>query len=712
MRSSRKAAALAAFLFILPLPLWAATHDVGLTHEITRLLIQLGLIILLAKAGGSIAVKFGLPPLLGEIILGLTMGPYALGSIPVYGFHDGIIPLAGADFPISIQLYGFAAVGAIIHVLVVGLESDIGLISRAQSRGLAIALGGSLAALLVGILSPMLFFDLPFLHRKVFFFAALSISTSLGVQARILQMNKQMASPEGATIMSSALLQDGFSIIFLALAMAVGGLEARERIWATVLPLTLLALTILTAGGLLSFFGAPLLAKRFMKWSSANHVIVIVIGMTLIISGLFEVFGVAAIIGAYVLGLSFSRTDLGDVLVEKSQPVSEFFVPILYVVMGMLVNWRVLFTPHILLPGIGFALLSGAGKILGSGIPALYNGFTWKGALRVGIGTVPRGEVALIISSVGLALGVFSPDIFQIMVVMVVFSVSVATPLLTAVLKMDGKGTRGDWGSMKMAEIITEFPNRELSNLIIQELLKVADEDGFFVHRLELDGAVYRLRKESIFITVHHSGTTVRIVCDPQDEGLAKTLMYEVIIHVKDRVTRISEVIVPQELRRDAAGSKGRENSLLDQYLDERTVFVSMKAGTKEEVITRLVEGLDRTGQLLDSQQVLKDVLEREQSVSTGLEKGIATPHARTAGTKDMILAVGLCEENVDFQALDGKPSRLVFLIISPAESKMPHLQLLASIAQTLKKDEIREPAMKAGTSRELYRILSSRTPA
>lgn len=65
--------------------------------------------------------------------------------------------------------------------------------------------------------------------------------------------------------------------------------------------------------------------------------------------------------------LSFSRTDIGDVLAEKSQPASEFCVPILYVVMGRLVNWRVLFTPHILLPGIGFARLSGLGKILGIG---------------------------------------------------------------------------------------------------------------------------------------------------------------------------------------------------------------------------------------------------------------------------------------------------------------------------------------------------------
>ena len=265
-------ATLIAFLFVIPaLPAYAAEglQEVGMTHEITRLLLQLGLIILVAKAAGSLAKRLKLPALLGEVASGLVLGPYALGQLPIPGFPDGLVPLATGAFPISLQLYGFAAVGAVIHVLVVGLESDLGLFSRTRQRGIAVALGSSLASLVIGVLVPVLFFRFPLLDRRVFFFAALSVSTSLGVQARILHAQHRMGTPEGAAIISGSLMQDGFAIVFLAIAMAVGAVELGHSggngIWTTALPVAVLALAILVGGGALSFFAAPRLAALFRE---------------------------------------------------------------------------------------------------------------------------------------------------------------------------------------------------------------------------------------------------------------------------------------------------------------------------------------------------------------------------------------------------------------------------------------------------------------
>ncbi len=703
-------------LVVAPALLFAVDNyqDVSVTHEVTRLLLGLGVVILAAKGGGAVAKRLGVPALLGEVTAGLALGPYALGSIALPSFPNGLVPLAEGAFPVSLQLYGFAAVGAVVHVLQVGLDSDSGVFTRARRRGLPVALGSSLLSLIVGALVPILFFGLPLFDRRVIFFAALSVSTSLGIQARILHEHHKMATPEGVAVVSSSLMQDGFAIVFLAIALAVGGIELGRDgdadLMSTVLPVALMAVGALAGGGALAFFGAPRLSAMFRDRLSPNLFAVVVVGITLLISALFEALGVASIIGAYIIGIAFSRTDMGDVLAEKVQPISDFFVPVLYVVMGMLVDWRVLFDLRILLPGVGFALLSAAAKIVGSGVPALMTGFNRLGALRVGLGTVCRGEVALIIASVGLALGDFSSEIFQIMVVMIVLSVALGAPALSASLRRPGSGTRGRWGQRDTEVTKIDLPNEELSDLITDGLLRVAEEDGFFVHRLELAGKVYRLRRNEVYLTINRDPTSIRIVSDPRDTGIAKTLLYEVIVHVRDRVARIAEVTVPKELRRDVAGG-GASNVQLSDYISPAAATVLLEATDKEGVIQELVDRLARAGRITDSEQVLADVMEREATVSTGMEKGLAIPHARTRGVKGMAVAVGVSREGIEFQALDGKPTHLVFLIASSPDDRGPHLQLLAAIAKQMRNEQRIAAAVQSENETELVAAILSEEP-
>jgi fructose-specific phosphotransferase system IIA component len=562
----------------------------------------------------------------------------------------------------------------------------------------------------------MLFFGLPLLDRRVIFFAALSVSTSLGVQARIFHERHRMATPEGVAVVSASLMQDGFAIVFLAIALAVGGIELGRdgdaRFLNTVVPVTLIAVAILAGGGALAFFGAPRLAAFFRERLSPNLFAVVVVGITLFVSALFEAFGVASIIGAYIIGIAFSRTDIGDVLAEKAQPISEFFVPVLYVVMGMLVDWRVLFDWRILLPGVGFAVLSAAAKIVGSGIPALLSGFNRLGALRVGLGTVCRGEVALIIASVGLALGDFSADIFQIMIVMIVASVALGAPALSFSLSRPGAGTRGRWGQRDTEVTSIDLPNEELSDLITDGLLRVAEEDGFFVHRLELEGTVYRLRRNEVYLTINRDPTSLRIVSDPRDAGIAKTLLFEVIVHVRDRVARIAELTVPKELRRDVAEG-GSSTVRLADYIRPATAAVPLDSTDKEGAIRELVERLERAGEVHDVQQVLHDVMEREATVSTGMENGLAIPHGRTTGVTGMAVAVGVSREGIDFQALDGEPTHLVFLIASSPDDRGPHLQLLAAIAKQMRDEQRIATAVAARNETDLVAaILADPVPS
>ena len=685
-------------------------QHIAIAHEVTRLIVQLGVIILAAKAAGSIAKKIKLPSLLGEVSAGLVLSPYALGSVALPGFSDGLIPLAVGPFSVSTPLYGFAAVGAVIHILAVGVESDPSLFARMRPRGIAIAIGSSVASLLVGVLVAVAIMGFEIGDRRVFFFAALSVSTSLGVQARIMSSQHRIGTPEGAAIVGSSLLQDGLAIIVLAIAMAMGPIgdsTAPAAAFITALPVAVIALLVLIGGFILVVMTAPRVARSFRDHGSPTVFAIIAIAITLIVSGVFETFGVAAIIGAYTMGLAFSRTDVADVLEEKIAPVSAFFVPVLYVVMGMLIDFRVLLTPGVLLPGIAFAVLSGGAKIIGAGLPALATGFNKWGALRVGLGTVPRGEIALIIAAVGLAGGFLTPTVFKIMAVMVVFSVAIGSPAIAAAFRNRSVGTRGEWGNVETTVTALDLPSEELTELITAGILRAAEQEGFFVHRLELAETLYRMRRDDLFLSVRRTPRRIEIESAPGDTGIAKTLLYEVVVHVRDRVGRITEVVVPEELRRDVAAGAGKRELALTAYLDESCIVIPLAARTKEEAIRELVARLETAGKLLDHDDVLTAVLEREESASTGMEKGIAIPHAKTDGVSEITVAVGVSPGGIEFNSIDEEPAHLIFLIASPIESRGPHLQLLASIATHLRDGTIRSRAIAAQSAQEFIAAIT-----
>jgi Kef-type K+ transport system membrane component KefB len=126
--------------------------------------------------------------------------------------------------------------------------------------------------------------------------------------------------------------------------------------------------------------------------------------------GLFEAAGIAMIIGAYVTGLSPADTDIAYLVQEKIETVHQLFDPIFFTVIGMIVNVRVLFSVEAAGFGLLFGALAWASKIAGCSIPALFLGFTPQGAFRMGLGMVPRGEVALIISAIGIGAGILDSE--------------------------------------------------------------------------------------------------------------------------------------------------------------------------------------------------------------------------------------------------------------------------------------------------------------
>ena len=148
---------------------------------------------------------------------------------------------------------------------------------------------------------------------------------------------------------------------------------------------------------------------------------------------------------------------------------------------------------------------------------------------------------------------------------------------------------------------------------------------------------------------------------------------------------------------------------ILTQILQPACVKVPLEGKDKESVITELVELLADEGLLLDKDVVLEAVLVREKMRSTGIGSSIAIPHGKCKGVKELVMAIGIAHEPVDFASVDGKPVKIIMLLASPSNQTGPHIQALASISRLLLDEQFKESLEKAADAGEVYELLNNK---
>ncbi len=121
--------------------------------------------------------------------------------------------------------------------------------------------------------------------------------------------------------------------------------------------------------------------------------------------------------------------------------------------------------------------------------------------------------------------------------------------------------------------------------------------------------------------------------------------------------------------------------ALID-LISPEVVKIPLSGRNKPDIIRELLSLLEGAGKVLDSEAAYEALLAREALGSTGLENGIAVPHAKTEAVKDLTIAIGIAPEGIDFDSIDGKPSRLFFLMLAPPDKSGPHIEALAEIAR------------------------------
>ena len=421
------------------------------THLVTRLVFQLSIILIAAKLGGEICQRYlRIPPVLGELIAGIAIGPFALGGIAIGGleplFASHSAPGHGStSIPVSIELFSVSQIAAVVLLFVAGLETNLKQFVRYAAPASVVAVGGILLPFVFGLGATLLFkpggLEGDTLLYSALFMGAVMTATSVGITARVLGDQQKLDSPEGVTVLAAAVVDDvlGILILTIVVGIALPGAELSASgvalIGSRAVGFWLLLMTV-------GILGAKYVSSAIGSFRVSGAGVGLALALAFLAAGLAESFGLAMIIGAYTIGLALSSTQLARNIEESMMGLYHALVPIFFVVMGMMVDLSVIW--GVIVFGAVISVLAILSKVLGSGIPAMFVGFNKIGAWRIGIGMLPRGEVALIIAGVGLSRGVIGPDIFGVAIMMTVITTLMAPIILVPAFSKGGSGRRRD----------------------------------------------------------------------------------------------------------------------------------------------------------------------------------------------------------------------------------------------------------------------------
>lgn len=550
-----------ALLVLLPLHVYAISPGGGghghTADPILTLMLDLAVILVVANFAGYLCRRFfHLPNVIGEVSAGILIGPYALGGIelPVIGM---LFPLAEGMIPVSTELYGIAVLASILLLFMSGLETDVPMFLRYSVKGSIVGVGGIVFAFFFGIWTALAFgIADDWMDPTALFLGAISTATSVGITARILSERKKMDSPEGVTILSAAVFDDVLCIIILAVVTGITKVEhAGEGIsWTQIAWIAIKGIVfwlILTSIGLLT---AKRIARFVKTVKNPGTIAYISLGLAILLAGISEMLGLAMIIGAYIAGLALAQTDLVDLIQNRLHNVYHVLVPIFFCVMGMMVDVRAM--QGVVLFGFVYTLIAVASKVLGCGAAGWISGFNMRGSLRIGLGMLPRGEVALIVAGIGLATGAVPREVFGAAIMMTLLTTLMAPPLFNRVLH--GKpGLRKQEGTTDGAptSIELEFPTYDIADFLLNHLVTAFRNEEFFVFRLPVDTPTYRVRKDELAFTLLQEQNRVVISIMADGGEVARYILLEELLSLQDLFEACSQIKGLDQMRIDVLGA-------------------------------------------------------------------------------------------------------------------------------------------------------------
>jgi Kef-type K+ transport system membrane component KefB len=521
----------------------------GSGERATLFVIQTAFILLSARLLGRLFERrLRLPGMLGELAAGILIGPFALGAIPL----PGIGPLF-AHGPegalLSPELNGLATLGSLVLLFFSGLETDLRMFLRYSRAGSLVGIGGVVISFFAGATcAPLLGLCDSWTQPAALFLGAISTATSVGITARILSEKKKTSSPEGVTILAAAVLDDVLGILVLAIVLAMSALvQNGDKIrWLGLVGLgikVILLWLLFTAAGIA---GSRRLARGLRFLGSTQAMAEFALGLAFLLAGVMEALGLAMIIGAFIMGLSLSNTDLAHVVREHLQGAYDTLVPIFFCVMGLMIDFPAM--KGVIWGGLVFTVVCAASKLIGCYLPARLSQFNHRGALRIGLGMIPRGEVALVIASLGLASGAVSNAVFSVAVMMTMLT-TLLTPAVIARAFHGGSGVRaGREGGEPQDVLRLDLPGAELARFVVERIAQAFRNEEFFVSLMDRDPPVYQIRKEDIVFTLRVEDHSVLLDSDRRNTHIARFILLEEVLLFKTLSADLEKIATSRAL--------------------------------------------------------------------------------------------------------------------------------------------------------------------
>lgn len=369
------------------------------------LLFQLLAIFVSAKVAGELFESVRLPSVLGEILAGIALGPFALGWINP-----------------SDTIHSVAEVGAIFVLFSAGLETSPQDLVRVGRTALLVAVAGVVVPFVLGFAYMKWLGDAT---SEAIFVGAAMVATSVGITARVLGDLHVLATRMAKIILGAAIFDDILGMVLLAVVAGLASGNRLEWVHLGVLVVEAAAFT------LFMIFVAPHIVRRIQprmdRLSTQHAPLIVALALCLFLSWLSAKIGMAAIIGAFFAGLMFADYAPRWNLLPRVGGITEFLAPFFFFTIGSRLNVH-LFPGNLLYVAIVISFLAIVSKVVGCGLPLWREGRL--SALQVGVGMMPRGEVALIVALVGLRSQIVLPSTYAIVVFMTAVTTILAPPLL------------------------------------------------------------------------------------------------------------------------------------------------------------------------------------------------------------------------------------------------------------------------------------------
>ena len=393
-----------------------------------QLAFLIAIILLAAKAAGYLSVRLGQPSVLGELLVGILLGPSLLDIL-----H---LPFITGHLGETIKELG--ELGVLLLMFIAGLELHLDELTRNTKVSALAGIMGVLTPVVLGAGTGLLF---GFEMESALFLGLTLGATSVSISAQTLMELRVLRTRVGLGLLGAAVFDDVMIILLLSIFLAVvsGGTSAAGILFILVKMILFLALS--TAFGL---YILPRLVRITRRLPISQGVLSLAMVILLFYGVAAEVLGgMAAITGSFLAGLMFARCDEKERLEQGVSALAYgLFVPIFFVSIGLAVNVRDLQGEALLLTAV-IIVVAIASKFFGSGLGARWAGFTWRESWQMGAGMVSRGEVGLIVANVGIGAGLVSGSEFSAIVGMVLATTIVTPPMLRA-LFAEPKKTSGE----------------------------------------------------------------------------------------------------------------------------------------------------------------------------------------------------------------------------------------------------------------------------